>query len=164
MELNIVLEYITLFVLQYVPNGLIYILAGYAFSRRTIDIKKYLFSSTILAVLGFATKILSETKLLNTSNSVPQILILFACIFLLVIVNKIVVVKAIISSLTVMLLQVFFEGIYILLVLKSIFKLDVHKIFEESVFKQSVLGLPNLILMAISILLFYKVMMKRRTE
>lgn len=164
MELNNILEYVTLFLLQYVPNGLIYILAGYAFSKKAIGIKKYLFSSTILAVLGFATKILSETKLLNTSNSVPQILILFACIFLLVIVNKIVMVKAIISSLIVMILQLFFEGIYILLILKSIFKLDVQKIFEESVFKQSALGLPNLILLAMIVLIFYKVMMKRRAE
>lgn len=162
MEFNSIIDYITLFLLQYIPNGFIYILAGYALSKKPIDIKKYLFSSIILAIFGFTAKILSEMKLLNTSNTVPQILILFTCIFLLVNVNQIKLVKATISSLIIMILQLFFEVVYVVLILKSIIGINIDKIFNKSLFMTSLIGLPYLITLGLFVLLYYKFIVKRR--
>ena len=164
MEFNSVIDYITLFFLQYVPNGFIYILAGYALSKKPIDIKKYFLSSTILAIFGFTAKILSEMKLLNTSNTVPQILILFSCIFLLVNINQIKLVKATISSLIVMILQLFFEVVYVVLILKSIIGINIDKIFNKSLFMTSLIGLPYLLTLGLLVLLYYKFMVKRRVQ
>lgn len=164
MEINHLLDYAILFFLQYIPNGLIYILAGYAFSKNVIDGKKYLLSSLILSTIGFMAKILSEIKLLNTSNTVPQILILFASIFLLVNINKIKMVKAIISSLIIMILQLFIEVIYVVIVLKSIIGVNLDKIFNKSMIMISLIGLPYLIILGIIVLLFYKCRIKSRIQ
>lgn len=148
--------------LQFVPNGLIYILAGYAFAEKTIKRKDYFFSSIILAILGFIAKVFNELKLESTSNSLPQILILFACIFLLIYGNKISTMHAIVSSLTVMLVQLIFELIYMVIILQGIFGVDADLIFDQSTYMYSLIGLPYLFSLGLSILLLYKIRIKRR--
>lgn len=155
------LDYVTLFFLQYIPNGLIYVLAGYAISKKTVDVNKYLISSGILAVFGFGAKILSQTMLLNTSNTVPQILILFACIILLVSINNIKIVNGILSSLSIMILQLIFEGVYVMLILRAVLKINIETIFQKSLLISSLIGLPYLILLGFIVYIFYKLMIKK---
>ncbi|WP_113921744.1 hypothetical protein [Alkalibaculum bacchi] len=116
----------------------------------------------ILAVFGLAAKVFSLEKLGSSSNSLPQILILFACVFLLIYRNKISAMHAIISSLTAMLLQLVFEMIYIVIILQKVLRINVDTIFNQSASIFSLIGLPYLVALNLFILLIYKVKMKRR--
>ena len=162
LELNSLLDYASLFFLQYVPNGLTYILAGYALAGKTINRREYLSSSMILAVAGFTAKIFSQVKLEGTGNSLPQILIIFACIFLLIYRNKISPMYAILSSLIAMLLQLIFEVIYMVLFLQKMLNVDMNLIFNQPNIVFSLIGFPYLLAFGLLVILIYKRRIKRR--
>lgn len=69
---------------------------------------------------------------------------------------------AITSALTVMILQLVFEAVYIVIILQKLLEISSHDIFSQSVKMFSLIGLPYLVALGLIILWIYKVRMKRR--
>lgn len=69
---------------------------------------------------------------------------------------------AITSTLTVMILQLVFEAVYIVIILQKVLGISQHVIFSQPVKIFSIIGLPYLVTLGLVILWVYKVRMKRR--
>ena len=140
--------------LRLIPEGLIIILAGYAISKKSVNIKPYLLSSIIFALITFLVKILP------VSTALPMILSAITAVLLLVFINKIKVIHAVISTIICLLLSVLFEGLNIFM-LEKIFSIGTNEIYNNAnpVFKQLVM-LPSLLLFAAVVIIYYFIMIK----
>jgi hypothetical protein len=149
------LSWIELFI-RIIPEGLIIILAGYAFSKKTINIKLYLLSSIILALLTFGF------RSLPISAGLPMVLSATCAVVLLVIINKIIIGKAILSTMICALLSIIAEGANVLL-LGEVFNLDINKILVTSgPVVKTLYGLPSLVLFGLIVVTYYFIVMKRK--
>lgn len=144
--------------LRLIPEGLIIILAGYAVSKKALNMKLYLLSTGILASITFVLKLLPITPAL------PMILAAIAAVMILTFINKIKIVHAIISTTACLLLTVLTEGINIF-ALEKLLHIDTHQIFHYSdSLTRNLYGLPSLFLWGAIVLIVYFVNRARETK
>ncbi len=144
--------------LRLIPEGLIIILAGYAVSKKAMNIKLYLISSVILAVTTFVLKILP------ISAALPMMLAAIAAVIILVFINKIKVVHAIIATLVCMILTLITEVVNIFL-LEKLFNIDTNKIFQDATpLMRNLYGLPSLLLFAAIVIAYYFIARRKKVK
>lgn len=136
-----------------IPEDLLYILAVYAFSRVRIDVKRYLLSSVIFAVLIYFIRRLPIQYGVNT------ILTLITLIVLAVGISKIDTIKSIQSSIMIFILGFICEGINVFII-QYLFKADVKYIFNNPELK-IIYGIPSLLLFGCIVGIYYMVLLKK---
>lgn len=158
--INILLEII----FRVIPECLLFIFSGYAFSKYRVQGKRYLLSALLLSAIGYAI-----ARLLPIEFGVAQVLSIIACAALLVLINHIPVQKAVASSFGVMILG-FITDIIAVLITVIIKGLDIKSAFSNSEvfdlvfkndFEQLVYGAMSLGIMAIVLLTIYFMAKKR---
>ena len=136
-----------------IPEGFIFIFAGYAFTKTLVTKKKYIISSVLLGTIGYLI------RFLPIDYGVHTILSLFACIIIVITLVKIDVVRAISAAIITFILAFISEGINVLII-QFIFKADTTAIFQNPELK-IIYGIPSLIIMVVVISIFYYIMLKR---
>lgn len=151
------LSWIDIF-LRLIPEGLIIILAGYALSKKSIDIKRYLLSSLIVSLSIFVF------KLMPISAALPMILSIITAIFVLIFINRIKTVHAIISSIICFILLILTEAIN-LFFLEKLLHIDVYNLFQHGTpFIKYLSGVPSLIIFAAIVLTYYFISKRKRAK
>lgn len=135
------------FFLRAVPEGFLFIFAVYVFSKVNINKPKYIISSILFAIIMFIV------RLLPINYGVHTILALMLVVLLTTTYNKIDVIKAMRSVLSVVLIQFLTEGINIL-ILNLIPNINIDTLFDDPVVK-TLIGLPSLLIAALLIYIFY---------
>ncbi len=108
-----------------IPECLIFIFSGYAFSRYKLQWKPYLISVSILALVGYAI-----ARLLPVEFGISQILVIITCTALLTIINHLPLQKAIGSALGVMILG-FITDIIAVIITAIVKGLDIKSILTN---------------------------------
>ena len=139
------------FFIRLLPESLLYVLAGYGIVKKKLEMKEYLISSLLLALIIYFV------KLLPLSLLIPQIIILLCCILLKIFINKIDAINAIISTISVMIIIIILEGINMVFI-NLLLKDSYH---NADPFIQMMLGLPSLIVLSIIIIFYYIKRLKR---
>lgn len=142
------------FIVRGIPETFLFILAVYAFSKNTVDTKKYLLSSILLAVVGYIT------RLLPVHYGVPTILNLFALIVIAVNINKLDLMKSIQTSIIVYILQFICEGLNVLII-QYIFKANLPVVFNDPTLK-TLYGIPSTLIFAFLVIVYYLRVCKRK--
>lgn len=138
-----------------IPEGLIIILAGYAFSKKKFNFLRYILSSIIHALLTFGY------RLLPVSTVMPMVLSAITAIILLISINKILPFKAIFSTLGCFVLSILFEALN-MIILELVLKIDIRKVFINSgPIMRNVYGLPSIALFASVVLIYFFITKKR---
>jgi hypothetical protein len=140
--------------LRLLPEGFLFIFAGYAFSRTCIDRNKYILSSVLLGTIGYLI------RLLPIDYGIHSILTLVLYITLITNVNKIDIIKAIKASLVTVIFQFVLEGLNVV-VIQYLFKKDINTVFQNPILK-SVYGIPSLIVMTCVTAFYYFRIHKRK--
>ena len=136
-------------VLRIIPEVMIIILAGYAVSKKEMNLKLYLFSSFLLALISFVF------KTLPISAALPMILTVISAVIILVFINKIKIIHAIISAISCFILIILSEGVN-LFVLEKILLINTNEIFQDATpFLKYLYGLPSLLLFAAIVTIYY---------
>lgn len=144
------------FILRLIPEGFIIMLAGYAYANKQINPVRYIASSITQASLTYLF------RLLPISNVMPMILSAVTAVVIHITVNKIVPFKAIISTLVCFVLTVVYETIN-MLVLNHAFGIDINKVFFESdSLTKNIYGLPSLALFALTIIICFFILRRKR--
>lgn len=144
--------------LRLIPEGLIIILAGYALAKKSIDTKRYLLSSLIVALSIFIF------KLLPISAALPMILSIFIAIIALIFINKIKTAHAIISSVVCFIVMMLTEAIN-LLVLQTVFHVNTDEVFLNAVpLEKYLYGLPSMLVFAAIVLAYYFISKRKRAQ
>lgn len=142
------------FFLRGIPESFIFILAAYAFTRKNIEIKRFISASLILAITGYAV------RFLPIHYGVNSILNLIIFIIITVNINKIDIIKAIQVDIIAMIIQFICEGIDVF-ILQYVFHVDLNTVF--SIPKLKVLyGSPSLLIFAAIVISYYKIVIKRK--
>lgn len=145
-------------ILRLIPEALIIILAGYAIAKKTMNIKLYLISSIILALINFLF------RALPISTIIPMVLSGIAAVMLLRFVNKIKVIHGILSTLLCYILLIVSEGLNIFL-LGKLFGLDTNKIFlTSSPLEKNLYGLPSLLIFGLIIISYYLIFTRKKAK
>lgn len=146
------------FVFRLIPEGLIIILAGYAVSKKVFNIKLYLLSSIILAVITFVLKNLPISAVL------PVLLAAIAAVLLLVFINKIKVVYAIMSTMASLVLSLLIEGLN-MVALEKMFQVDTYGVYINATPLLRILyGSPSLLVFAAIVISYYFISRRNRTK
>lgn len=144
--------------LRLIPEGLIIILAGYALSKKSINTKRYLLSSLIVALSIFVF------KLLPISAALPMILSILIAIITLIFIDKIKTVHAIISSVVCFILMMLTEAIN-LLVLETVFHVNTDEVFlNAEPLEKYLYGLPSMLVFAAIVLTYYFILKRKRAK
>jgi hypothetical protein len=144
-----VIPHLISWVVRIIPEAFIIILAGYAFSKRKLEVIPYIRSSIILATSTFIIGLLPATKVMQ------MVLSAIVAVVVIVLVNNLKPVKAIFSTLVCLALTISYELLNILL-LQMVFGLDTYKIFNESgPLVKNISGLPSYILFASTVIIIY---------
>lgn len=145
------------FFLRVIPEGFIIILAGYAVSKKAMNIKKYILASSILALAIFVYKILP------ISAALPLILSIITAIIILVFINKIKTAYAIISTIICFIVIIISEGINLFLL--ELFHINTNEILQnDSPFIKYLSGLPSLIILASIVIIYYFISRRKRAK
>ena len=144
------------FALRHLPEGFIIILAGYAISKKHINVKLFILSSVLLGLLNFFIKILPISSIFH------MVLSIIAAIAILMSINKIKTLYAILSTIICFMITIITEAIN-MLILSKIFHLDTARIFQESTpFVKNLYGLPSLILLGVIVVAYYFISKKKK--
>lgn len=135
------------FLLRTIPEGFLYLLGVYVFSKIRINKINYITASLITAVA------LYFIRLLPIDYGVHTILIILFIIFLSMFYNKFDSIQSIKSTIIIFIIQFISEGIN-MLVLTSIPNLELDYLFSNA-FIKNFLGIPSLIITLIVVMLFY---------
>lgn len=135
------------FFLRAIPEGFLYILGVYIFSKIKIDRNKYIKSSLITSIVVYCI------RLLPIDYGVHTILTILFIIFFSMSYNKIDQIKVIRATITTFIIQFLSEGIN-MIILNFIPNLNVDNLFNDAIMK-TFLGIPSLIITLIILILFY---------
>lgn len=141
------------FLLRGIPESLLFIFAGYAFSKSRIDFKRFLIGGFLFSVIGYLI------KLLPINFGIHSVLVIIACIIVLNNINKIPLMRAISSSLIVTIIGFASESLNALFI-QNVLKKDLNVIFENSI-QKTLYGLPSMALMGIVIGIVYFICYKK---
>ncbi|MEG0772230.1 hypothetical protein [Clostridium sp.] len=142
------------FFLRGIPETFIFIFAAYAFSKTSFDLKRYLLSSIVFAIVG------SITRMLPTHNGVHTILNLFAFIIIASSINKIDLIKSIKVGVITVILQSVCELINIIII-QFIFKQDMNYILGNPTLK-TLYGIPSILIFGITVISYYIVIVNKK--
>lgn len=137
-----------------IPEAFLFIFAAYAFSKNAINIKKYLLSSVLLAVMVYFIRLLPIQYGVNTILSIIVIIVIIVNI------NQIDTIKSIKAVVITVILEFICEGINIFII-QSILKLNMNYIFNNAVLK-ILYGIPSLLLFGCIIAIYYFKLLKRK--
>lgn len=142
------------FIIRGIPEGLLFFLAVYAFSKNFIEVKKYLFSSILYSFMVYLI------RFLPIQNGADYILNLSVLIVLTVFVNKFPIIRSIKIGIIIMLIEFICEGINVFFI-QSIFKKNWNVIFKDDVLKL-IYSSPSLLLFGCIVIVYYIVLWKRK--
>lgn len=141
------------FLLRALPEGFLFIFAIYTFSKIRVDIKKYIISSIISAIIIFLV------RMLPIRYGVHTILAMGIVIILAIYINEIDMIKSIKSVLIFVIFQFLSEGLNIFII-QTICKVDMGKVFSNPVLK-TLYGIPSLVILGTVILSYYIYILKK---
>jgi len=136
------------------PEAFIFILAAYAFSKKIINIQKYIISSLLFVILVYTI------RSLPIHYGVHAILNIFIFIVITVNINKIELIKSMRAGIIAIILEFLCEGINVLII-QYIFKADINYVFKEPVLK-ILYGIPSMLIFAILVNVYYIILLKRK--
>jgi len=136
------------------PEAFLFILAAYAFSKNALNLRRYLLSSVLLVVMGYCIRLLPIQYGLNT------ILSTIGLIILIIKINKIDIIKAITSSIAIVILELICEAINVLII-QYVFKADMNFVFNDPTLK-ILYGIPSLLIFGCIIAIYYFILLKRK--
>lgn len=137
------------FVLRLIPEALLIILASYAISKKAINVKLWFLSSIILALLSIVFRSLPISRVL------PMILSGISSAIILTVINKLNVIKVILSTIICFVILTLAEFTNMIL-LDKIFLINTEKVFLSSnVFMKNLYGLPSLIIFGLFVIPYY---------
>ena len=135
------------FLVRTIPESLVYIFAGYAFSNEKLNVNRYLISSLLLAVSTFII------RMLPINYGVHTILFIIIQTTILASINKIDVIQSVKSAIIAVIFLLIFEGIN-MLILNLTFKDELESIMLNPISK-IIYGFPSLGGFAIIVLCYY---------
>jgi len=138
--------------LRGVPEAFIFILAAYAFSKKFVNIKKYLISSILFVVMVYSI------RFLPIHYGIHAMLNLFIFIVITVNINKIDLIKSMRAGIIAIILEFLCEGVNVLMI-QYIFKVDINYVFKEPVLKV-LYGIPSMVIFAICVIIYYIILLK----
>lgn len=144
------------FLLQLIPEAFITILCGYAFQGKKIGLK-FLVSGILLSLIIYIVNFAFPV-----SKQMATILSFTAGAIILILINKIEIIKAILSTILLFVLFIIAEAFNFVL-LKSVFHLSNDKIqalFDSYTLERWQYGLPSLLLKLIIVVVFYFIMVR----
>ena len=142
------------FFLRAIPEEFLLIFAIHAFSKTSINMKKYMTSSILLVITIYLI------RLLPIQFGIHTILGLIVCIILTVNINKIGIIKSIQASIITMILEFICEGINIFII-EYVFKADVSYVLSEPSLK-ILSGIPSLIIFATIVFIYYFRLLRKK--
>lgn len=142
------------FIVRGIPEGLLFMLATYTFSKKIIGVKRYLLSGILFAVIVYLI------RFLPIQNGAGFILNLFVLIVLTVIINKIDIIRAIKAGILALLLGFICEGVNVF-ILQFILKKDLNDIFKNSTFKILYTS-PSMLIFGVIIITYHIRLWKRK--
>jgi len=137
-----------------VPEAFLFVVAVYAFSKKAIDVKRYLLSCVVLSITGYVIRLLP----IHYGANIMLNLILF--IVVTVNLNKIDIIKAIQANITAMILEFICEGINVMII-QFVFNANIKYIFNDPTMK-IVYGIPSLLIFGCIVSLYYFILWKRK--
>lgn len=141
-------------VVRGIPEGLLFILLTYAFSKKYIRTKRYILSSIIYSICVYLIRFL---PIQNGAHFILNLVVLIAAA---VIINKIEIIKAIQAGIIAFLLGFICEGINVF-ILQHIFKKDLNDIFHNPIMK-TLYTIPSLMILGGIVITFYIILWKRK--
>lgn len=145
------------FFVRLIPESFFIILAVYAFSRQTLDKKRYIIASLFYAIMVFLV------RMLPISYGIHTIINVIVLIVLVYYFNKINMTVCIRSSIMTAIILYICELINMYFI-QYILHLDVEKMYT-SVYIKTLYSLPSLILIAvISIISYYLLVMRKKAK
>ncbi|MDP4145355.1 MAG: hypothetical protein Q8936_12875 [Bacillota bacterium] len=135
------------FLLRTTPESFLLIFAAYLIDFKTIEKKRFILSSLLLAVSTYLLRLLPIHYGINTLINIP------IYIFLCVSINKISIIKAVPTSLIVPIILAICEELDVLIV-KCFLNGDITRIMDNKILKLAYMT-PSMILFAIVMVIFY---------
>ena len=135
------------------PEAFVFILAAYAFSKKIVNIKKYLISSILFVIMVYSI------RFLPIHYGVHAILNIFIFIVITVNINKIDLIKSMRSGIIAIILEFLCEGINVLII-QYVFKVDINNVFKEPVMK-ILYGIPSILIFAFIVIAYYIILYKK---
>lgn len=142
------------FLVRGLPEAFLFIIAAYAFSKKVINIKKYIISSILYGLMTYLV------RFLPIHYGVHTIINVFVLIIITVNINKIDLIASIRSAITTIILQFICEGINVLII-QYIFNIDINYVFSDPVLK-TLYGIPSIIVFACVAITYYIRLLRRR--
>lgn len=142
------------FIIRGIPEGLIFFLAAYAFTKNKIQLKRYLISAILLAVIVYLI------RLLPIRNGADFMLNLIVLITLAAFVNEFPIIKSIKSGIVIMLLEFICEAINIFFI-QFILKKNLNVIYKNPMLK-ILYGIPSLLIFGCIVIVYYIILLKRK--
>lgn len=143
------------FLLRGIPEGFLFILSIYVFSKVNINKKRYIISSLLYSITTYII------RLLPINYGVHTILSLLFLGILIIYYNKIDVVKALRGTIIIFLIQFLTEGINVILL--NIMSIDIDNLSNDPLMK-SALGIPSLLFSYLIVCLFYFINKRKRSD
>lgn len=136
------------------PEAFLFIFAAYVFSKRFVNIKRYIISSVLYGFMAYIV------RFLPIHYGVHTIINVFIIITLTVNINKFDLISSIRSAITVIILQFICEGINVLII-QYIFNADMNHVFNDPVLK-ILYGIPSIIIFGAISLICYVGFLRRK--
>ena len=144
------------FLLRFIPESFLFLLAAYVFSNKKIEKKLYIVSSFAIAISMYLI------RLLPIQFGIHSVMGVITVILVAVNINKIPIDKAVSSAVIVMILEGIFETLN-LFFLDKILDLNVQAVLIDSISKL-VYFMPSLIFLGCTITLYNLIVNKRKNN
>lgn len=144
------------FLLRFIPESFLFLLAAYVFSNKKIEKKLYIISSLTIAISMYLI------RLLPIQFGIHSVMGVIIVILVAVNINKIPINKAVSSAVIVVILEGIFETLN-LFFLDKILDLNVQAVLINSISKL-VYFMPSLIFLGFTITLYNLVVNKRKNN
>ena len=141
-------------IIRGIPENLMFFMAAYAITKNTIQVKRYLFSSLLCAVIVYLI------KLFPINNVAGFILNLIIFIVLAVIINKFDIIQSIKAIIIITLVEFISEGINIFVV-QFILKKDLNYIMSDPI-RKTMYFIPSLLILGGVVITYYTILLKRK--
>lgn len=144
------------FLLRFIPESFLFLLAAYVFSNKKIEKKLYVISGFVIAISMYCI------RLLPIQFGIHSLLGVIVVILVAVNINKIPTSKAISSAVMVIIFEAIFETVN-LIFMDKVLKLNVQAVLSDSVSKL-VYFAPSMILLGCIIALYNVIVNKRKNK
>lgn len=142
------------FFLRAIPEGFLFVFATYTFSKVIIDKNRYVLSSILLAIIGYAA------RQLPISYGVHTILALIGLIILNVSINKFEIIKAVRAVIITFVLEFICEGINFI-ILQYVFKMNLDLVFDNVKYR-IIYATPSLFIFTGFVTIYYYILLKTK--